>query len=254
MEETAHSFSQLTSVNSLCIPPLFLLTRWAHLTPYFHFDRFPSHYDNPNGTFDLLVQVRKWRQEINAQQRALDRQKRGIEAEELKAKKMVKQMAKKGDIRTCKILAKELVRSRRQKDRIVTSKAQLNSISMQLQHQLCKFEVLVQRHGLGIVPLTCCCNFKDGSFYSWLTHFLFLLLRLAYSYTKDCRYAAEELRGHGHGQQPSQAPRDLCPDAGNVKGDDEGTQHSLVYSVPRFARTVDVIGQCVIIDLVFIDN
>lgn len=37
------------------------------------------------------------------------------------------------------MLAKELVRSRRQKDRIVTSKAQLNSISMQLQHQLCKF-------------------------------------------------------------------------------------------------------------------
>ncbi|KAF9283376.1 Charged multivesicular body protein 3 [Linnemannia elongata] len=33
--------------------------------------------------------VRKWRQEINAQQRALDRQKRGIEAEELKAKKMI---------------------------------------------------------------------------------------------------------------------------------------------------------------------
>ncbi|KAG0293673.1 Vacuolar protein-sorting-associated protein 24 [Linnemannia gamsii] len=85
--------------------------------------------------------VRKWRQEINAQQRALDRQKRGIEEEEMKAKKMVKQMAKKGDIRTCKILAKELVRSRRQKDRIVTSKAQLNSISMQLQHQLSTLKI-----------------------------------------------------------------------------------------------------------------
>lgn len=60
----------------------------------------------------------------------------------MKAKKMIKQMAKKGDIRTCKILAKELVRSRRQKDRIVTSKAQLNSISMQLQHQLGKLVFL----------------------------------------------------------------------------------------------------------------
>ncbi|KAF9363814.1 Vacuolar protein-sorting-associated protein 24, partial [Mortierella sp. NVP85] len=80
--------------------------------------------------------VRKWRTDINAQQRALDRQKRAIETEEAKAKKMIKQMAKKGDVKTCKILAKELVRSRRQKDRIVTSKAQLNSISMQLQHQL----------------------------------------------------------------------------------------------------------------------
>ncbi|ORZ18287.1 Snf7 family, partial [Lobosporangium transversale] len=85
--------------------------------------------------------VRKWRRDINAQQRALDRQKRGIEVEENKAKLMIKQMAKKGDIRTCKILAKELVRSRRQKDRIVTSKAQLNSISMQLQHQLATLKI-----------------------------------------------------------------------------------------------------------------
>ncbi|KAG0240360.1 Snf7-domain-containing protein [Mortierella sp. GBAus27b] len=85
--------------------------------------------------------VRKWRTDINAQQRALDRQKRGIEAEEQKAKRMIKQMAKKGDIKTCKILAKELVRSKRQKDRIVTSKAQLNSISMHLQHQLATLKI-----------------------------------------------------------------------------------------------------------------
>ncbi|KAF9583979.1 Vacuolar protein-sorting-associated protein 24 [Lunasporangiospora selenospora] len=81
--------------------------------------------------------VRKWRLEINSQQRALDRQKRNIETEEKKVHLSIKQIAKKGDIKTCKMLAKELVRSRRQKDRIVTSKAQLNSISMQLQHQLC---------------------------------------------------------------------------------------------------------------------
>ncbi|KAG0050985.1 Vacuolar protein-sorting-associated protein 24 [Gryganskiella cystojenkinii] len=85
--------------------------------------------------------VRKWRQEINAQQRALDRQKRGIETEEAKAKKLIKQIAKKGDIKTCRMLAKELVRTRRQKDRIVTSKAQLNSISMQLQHQLATLKI-----------------------------------------------------------------------------------------------------------------
>ena len=59
-----------------------------------------------------------------------------METEELKVKRSIQQIAKKGDIKTCKMLAKELVHSRRQKDRIVTSKAQLNSISMQLQHQL----------------------------------------------------------------------------------------------------------------------
>jgi division protein CdvB (Snf7/Vps24/ESCRT-III family) len=77
--------------------------------------------------------------EINKQQRALDRQKRGIENEEQKVKRSIKQIAKKGDIKTCKMLAKELVRSQKQKDRIVTSKAQLNSITMQLQHQLGKY-------------------------------------------------------------------------------------------------------------------
>lgn len=102
--------------------------------PTFFFFCFPSLFRSL-----LHSQVRKWRQEINAQQRALDRQKRGIETEEAKVKRTIKQIAKKGDIKTCKMLAKELVRSRRQKDRIVTSKAQLNSISMQLQHQLCKF-------------------------------------------------------------------------------------------------------------------
>ncbi|KAF9943026.1 Vacuolar protein-sorting-associated protein 24 [Mortierella alpina] len=85
--------------------------------------------------------VRKWRQEINAQQRALDRQKRAMETEELKVKRSIQQIAKKGDIKTCKMLAKELVHSRRQKDRIVTSKAQLNSISMQLQHQLATLKI-----------------------------------------------------------------------------------------------------------------
>ncbi|KAG0355973.1 hypothetical protein BGZ54_000894, partial [Gamsiella multidivaricata] len=60
----------------------------------------------PSSVYPL--QVRKWRQEISAQQRALDRQKRGIETEEAKAKRMIKQMAKKNDIKTCKILAKEL--------------------------------------------------------------------------------------------------------------------------------------------------
>ncbi|KAF9422764.1 hypothetical protein BGZ76_003741, partial [Entomortierella beljakovae] len=39
--------------------------------------------------------VRKWRRDINGQQRQLDRQKRAIEMEEAKTKSMVKQMAKK---------------------------------------------------------------------------------------------------------------------------------------------------------------
>ncbi|KAI9502556.1 Snf7 family, partial [Coemansia spiralis] len=85
--------------------------------------------------------VSKWCSEIRTQQRGLDRQLRGIEMEEMKVKRSIKQLAKKGDVGSCKILAKELVRSRKQKDRLVTSKAQLNSISLELKHQLSTLKV-----------------------------------------------------------------------------------------------------------------
>ena len=54
---------------------------------------------------------------------------------EEKAKMSIKMLAKKGEVAACKTLAKELVRSRKTKDRIVASKAMLNSIGMQLQQQ-----------------------------------------------------------------------------------------------------------------------
>ena len=58
-----------------------------------------------------------------------------ISLSEEKAKQSIKMLAKKGDVASCKILATELVRTRRAKDRIHTSKAMLNSCGMQLQQQ-----------------------------------------------------------------------------------------------------------------------
>ncbi|KAI9321542.1 Snf7 family, partial [Dichotomocladium elegans] len=86
-------------------------------------------------------QVKKWRQDIRAEQRLIDRQIRSIETEEVKAKRMIKQAAKRNDKTNCRLLAKELVRSQRQKNRLHTSKAQLNSIIMQLEHQLATIKV-----------------------------------------------------------------------------------------------------------------
>ncbi|KAJ1728706.1 Vacuolar protein-sorting-associated protein 24 [Coemansia sp. BCRC 34490] len=85
--------------------------------------------------------VNKWCSDIRAQQRVLDRQARGILVEEKKVEQTIKQLAKKGDIKSCKTLAKEVVRSRKQRDRIATSKAQLNSISMELRRQLSMLKV-----------------------------------------------------------------------------------------------------------------
>ncbi|CAO3678579.1 unnamed protein product [Rhizopus microsporus] len=55
-----------------------------------------------------------------------------IDNEEAKVKRLIKQVAKKGDVKIWNMLAKELIRSQRHKNRLYTSKAQLNSIIMQL--------------------------------------------------------------------------------------------------------------------------
>lgn len=51
-------------------------------------------------------------------------------------KKSIKDAAKRGDTGTCKMLAKEVVRSRKAVNRMHTSKAQMNSVVMQMENQL----------------------------------------------------------------------------------------------------------------------
>ncbi|KAJ1890129.1 Vacuolar protein-sorting-associated protein 24 [Kickxella alabastrina] len=81
--------------------------------------------------------VRKWRASVRSQERELDRQIRGIATEEAKVKRTIQQLAKKnGDLTTCRTLAKELVRSARQTTRLYKSKAQLNSILLELTRQV----------------------------------------------------------------------------------------------------------------------
>ena len=48
----------------------------------------------------------------------------------------MKQLANKGDVKSAKILAREIVRCNKQKDRLSVSKARLGSIGQQLQQQL----------------------------------------------------------------------------------------------------------------------
>lgn len=81
--------------------------------------------------------MKQWQQQIKKESRLLDREMRGIETAQRTTKLSVKQLANKGDIKNAKMLAVEVVRSNKQKDRLATSKARLNSINMQLTHQLC---------------------------------------------------------------------------------------------------------------------
>lgn len=125
--------------------------------------------------FLLIIQkkkVKKWRQEIRAQQRGIDRQIRAIDTEEAKVKKSIKQVAKKGDVKNCKMLAKELIRSQRHKNRLYTSKAQMNSIIMQLELQMGKFKYM-----------SVC--------FSWV-----LTRMVLFSNYQGCRIASKEWRSH----------------------------------------------------------
>lgn len=65
-----------------------------------------------------------------------------IKQEELKVKNSIKQAAKKGDMSSAKMLAKEIVRSRKAVSRLHTSKAHMNSVVMQMQQQLAQQKVM----------------------------------------------------------------------------------------------------------------
>ncbi|XP_050537265.1 charged multivesicular body protein 3 [Daktulosphaira vitifoliae] len=87
-------------------------------------------------TVDPKDQVKQWTSTIRKEGYKLDRQIRGIEREEAKVKQSLKEAAKKGNKDVCIILAKEVIRSRKTINKIITSKTHLNSIQMQMKNQL----------------------------------------------------------------------------------------------------------------------
>ncbi|KAG6866470.1 hypothetical protein C0991_003988 [Blastosporella zonata] len=85
--------------------------------------------------------VRAWQTKLRAESRQLDREMRQLDLATSKARQSVKQLASKGDVKSARILAKEVVRSNKQKDRLSVSKARLGSIGTQLTQQLAMIKV-----------------------------------------------------------------------------------------------------------------
>lgn len=71
----------------------------------------------------------------------MDRQIKGIQREEEKTKRMLKESAKKGDKDSCKVLAKEIVNSRKCVNRLHASKAHLNSVQLSMKQQLANLRI-----------------------------------------------------------------------------------------------------------------
>ncbi len=57
--------------------------------------------------------MRKWQADIRSQQRALERQIRDLERDRKNAEKQVREAAKRGDMKSAKMLAKEIVHTKK---------------------------------------------------------------------------------------------------------------------------------------------
>ncbi len=111
------------------------VARIARITPATH---TADNHSPPLSSFIDAERVKKVQSQLRSEQRALDREMRQIDQGSTKTKAEIKKLAKKGDVKNAKILAREVVRASKQKNRLAVSKARLNSIHMQLQHQLGK--------------------------------------------------------------------------------------------------------------------
>ncbi|KAF8314755.1 vacuolar sorting protein VPS24 [Clavulina sp. PMI_390] len=85
--------------------------------------------------------VRAWQQKLRQESRQLDREMSRMQMAADKTKKELKVLAKRGDTKNARTLAKEIVRTKKVQDRMAVSKARLGSIGIQLQNQLALVKV-----------------------------------------------------------------------------------------------------------------
>lgn len=78
---------------------------------------------------------------LRRETRNIDRQIQTIQREQNKTKIEIKKAAKKGDRDVCKILAKELVNSNRAVSKMYQSKAQINSVMLNMKTQLATIRI-----------------------------------------------------------------------------------------------------------------
>ena len=130
-------------------------------------------------------------------------------------KQSVKQAVKRGDTSTAKMLAKEIVRSRKATARLYTSKAQMNSVVMQMQNQL------------GAPGRRPSAAPRSSARAASLPHPTQGCGCAARSATKGDGAHGEEHGGHGRDEPPRQGRRHQEHDAGDAEGDDEGARDYL---------------------------
>ncbi|EGB09650.1 hypothetical protein AURANDRAFT_7138, partial [Aureococcus anophagefferens] len=80
-------------------------------------------------------EMKKWKRELAKEGRQMEREIRKMEEAENKSKAECQKLAKAGRVDACKIIAKEIVRTRAARERLLVARTQISSVSMQLQTQ-----------------------------------------------------------------------------------------------------------------------
>ena len=91
---------------------------------------------------DPVKEAKKWQRNITKEMRALDRQMTTMSREEQKIIKELKATAKKeGMQKAVNILAKDVIRARQTRDKLLAGKTQLNSVNMTITAQISMLKV-----------------------------------------------------------------------------------------------------------------
>eukprot|EP01031_Cornospumella_fuschlensis_P043931 gene43931-53711_t len=85
------------------------------------------------GSQDPQELAKEWKRNLQKEMRKIDRDIAGIKREEDRAVKECKRLAKANQLSSARILAKQIAATRKTVERMHTTKAQLNSVSMNLQ-------------------------------------------------------------------------------------------------------------------------
>jgi len=76
--------------------------------------------------------IREQQRMVNKSVRSLERERAGLERTEKKLISDIKVLAKKGEMKSCKIMAKDLVRIRKHQSKFINLTSQLRAISLQM--------------------------------------------------------------------------------------------------------------------------
>ena len=103
------------------------------------FSSFLGGGTEPEKPKDPVAQLKQWKRDLQKQIRQMERDITDIKRAEQKSMLECKSLAKKGHKNAVKILAKEIVNTRRSVNRMYMAKAQLGSVETNLQNCMCKF-------------------------------------------------------------------------------------------------------------------